>query len=170
MTDVTIAAEAVDGMKPAEAPDALDDPLISQLVDRAKTDGIRLTRQGGLSQQLTKTIIESAREGEITDHLGHEKHEKTGAGNTRNGTRSKTVATEAGPVETDVPRNRAGSFEPQIVKKRQSQLTGVDEMALSLSTHGLTLRDGRCPSSTGRGAGSTACSAGGSGAAPGTGS
>ncbi|WUA39875.1 IS256 family transposase [Streptomyces sp. NBC_01367] len=139
MTDVTVSAEAVAEVQPSGlAPDVLDDQLISQLVDRAKADGIKLTGQGGLLQQLTKRILESALEGEITDHLGHEKHEKAGSGNTRNGTRSKTVVTEVGPVVLEVPRDREGSFEPQIVKKRQRRLTGVDEMVLSLSARGLT--------------------------------
>lgn len=138
MTDVTVAAEAVEEVKPAGVPDGLDDQLIGQLVDRAKADGIRLTGEGGLLQQLTKRILESALEGEITDHLGHEKHEKAAGDNTRNGTRSKTVLTDVGPVEIDVPRDRTGSFEPQIVRKRQRRLTGVDEMVLSLSARGLT--------------------------------
>ncbi|WSK91947.1 IS256 family transposase (plasmid) [Streptomyces sp. NBC_01278] len=139
MTDVTVSAEAVAEVQPSGlAPEVLDDQLISQLVDRAKADGIKLTGQGGLLQQLTKRILESALEGEITDHLGHEKHEKAGSGNTRNGTRSKTVVTEVGPVVLDVPRDPEGSFEPQIVKKRQRRLTGVDEMVLSLSARGLT--------------------------------
>jgi putative transposase len=133
-----VSAEAVEEVKPAGAPDTLDDRLIGQLVDRAKADGIKLTGEGGLLQQLTKRILESALEGEITDHLGHEKHEKTASGNTRNGTRSKTVVTEVGPVVLEVPRDREGSFEPQIVKKRQRRLTGVDEMVLSLSARGLT--------------------------------
>ncbi len=123
---------------PAGAPDVLDDQLISQLVDRAKADGIQLTGEGGLLQQLTKRILESALEGEITDHLGHEKHERAESGNVRNGTRAKTVITDVGPVEIEVPRDRAGSFEPQIVKKRQRRLNGVDEMVLSLSACGLT--------------------------------
>ncbi|MGO4462609.1 IS256 family transposase [Streptomyces sp. M-16] len=139
MTDVTVSAEAVAEVQPSGlAPEAVDDQLISQLVDRAKADGIKLTGQGDLLQQLTKRILESALEGEITDHLGHEKHEKAGSGNTRNGTRSKTVVTEVGPVVLDVPRDREGSFEPQIVRKRQRRLTGVDEMVLSLSARGLT--------------------------------
>ncbi|WP_455908371.1 IS256 family transposase [Streptomyces goshikiensis] len=139
MTDVTVSAEAVAEVQPSGfVPEVLDDQLISQLVDRAKADGIKLTGQGGLLQQLTKRILESALEGEITDHLGHEKHEKAGSGNTRNGTRSKTVVTEVGPVVLEVPRDREGSFEPQIVKKRQRRLTGVDEMVLSLSARGLT--------------------------------
>ncbi|MFI6063324.1 IS256 family transposase [Streptomyces sp. NPDC051286] len=138
MTDVTVSAEAVEEVKPAGAPDALGDQLIGQLVDRARADGIQLTGEGGLLQQLTKRILESALEGEITDHLGHEKHERAESGNTRNGTRSKTVITDVGPVEIEVPRDRAGSFEPQIVKKRQRRLGGVDEMVLSLSARGLT--------------------------------
>ncbi|WP_405706932.1 IS256 family transposase [Streptomyces sp. NBC_00069] len=136
---MTVSAEAVAEVQPSGlAPEVLEDRLISQLVDRAKADGMKLTGQGGLLQQLTKRILESALEGEITDHLGHEKHEKAGSGNTRNGTRSKTVVTEVGPVVLEVPRDREGSFEPQIVKKRQRRLTGVDEMVLSLSARGLT--------------------------------
>ena len=73
----------------------LDDQLISQLVDRAKADGIQLTGEGGLLQ-LTKRILESALAGELTDHPGHEKHEKAGSGNVGNGTRSKTVITDVG--------------------------------------------------------------------------
>lgn len=105
-TDVTVSAEAVAEVQPsALAPDGLDAQLISQMVDRAKADGIKLTGhgQGGLLQQLTKRILESALEGEITDRLGHEKHEKAGSGYTRNGTRSKTVVTEVGPVVLEVP-------------------------------------------------------------------
>ncbi|MGY3206272.1 transposase-like protein [Streptomyces sp. TE5632] len=113
MTDVTVSAEAVEEVQPTGLkPDALDDQLISQPVDRAKAGGIKLIGEAGLLQQLTKKILESALDGEITDHLGHEKHEKTAGGNTRNGTRSKTMLTDVGPVEIDVPRDRAGSFEP----------------------------------------------------------
>ncbi|WP_369028608.1 transposase, partial [Nocardia farcinica] len=63
------------------------------LVDRARTDGLQLTGEGGLLQQLTKRVLESALEGEVTDHLGYDKHDPAGrsSGNSRNGTRSKTV-------------------------------------------------------------------------------
>ncbi|MGY1503690.1 IS256 family transposase (plasmid) [Streptomyces sp. QTS52] len=110
------------------------------LVDRARNEGLQLTGEGGLLQQLTKRVLESALEGEITDHVGYEKHDPAGKnnGNSRNGTRAKTVLTDVGPVEVRVPRDTAGSFEPQIVKKRQRRLTGVDEMVLSLSAKGLT--------------------------------
>ena len=86
-------------------------------------------------------VLETALNEEMTEHLGYEKHDPAGAGsgNIRNGTRSKTVLTEAtGNVEIDVPRDRAGTFEPQIVRKRQRRLTGVDEVVLSLYAKGLT--------------------------------
>lgn len=85
-------------------------------------------------------MLESALEGEITDHLGYDKHDAAGknSGNSRNGTRAKTVLTDVGPVQVKVPRDTAGSFEPQIVAKRQRRLTGVDETVLSLSAKGLT--------------------------------
>jgi putative transposase len=117
-----------------------DEQLIAMLVDRARSEGLQLTGEGGLLQQLTKRVLESALEGEITDHLGYDKHEAAGknSGNSRNGTRAKTVLTDVGSVEVKVPRDVAGTFEPQIVKKRQRRLTGVDEMVLSLSAKGLT--------------------------------
>ncbi len=79
-------------------------------------------------------------EREITDHLGYDRHDPAGknGGNSRNGTRAKTVLTDVGPVEISVPRDRDGSFEPRIVKKRQKRLSGVDEMVISLSAKGLT--------------------------------
>ncbi|MEV8207511.1 transposase [Streptomyces sp. NPDC079189] len=98
-----------------------DEQLIAMLVDRARTEGLQLTGEGGLLQQLTKRVLESALEGEITDHVGYDKHDAAGknSGNSRNGTRAKTVLTDVGPVEVRVPRDTAGTFEPQIVKKRQ---------------------------------------------------
>jgi Transposase, Mutator family len=75
---------------------------------------------------------------EMTEHLGYEKHEPAGAGtgNIRNGTRAKTVLTDTtGQVEIDVPRDRAATFEPQTVKKRQRRLSSVDEVVLSLYAH-----------------------------------
>ncbi|MCW3820852.1 IS256 family transposase [Micromonospora sp. DR5-3] len=117
-----------------------DEQLIAMLVDRARGDGLKLTGEGGLLQQLTKRVLESALDGEITDHVGYEKHDSAGrgSGNTRNGSRTKTVLTDVGPVEVRVPRDAAGTFEPQIVRKRQRRLSGVDDMVLSLSAKGLT--------------------------------
>ena len=99
-----------------------------------------LTGPDGLLKQLTKTVLETALNQEMTEHLGHEKHgQPVPAGNVRNGTRPKTVLTEAsGQVGIEVPRDRTGTFEPQIVRKRQRRLTGVDEIVLSLYAKGLT--------------------------------
>jgi transposase-like protein len=125
---------------PTTSLDGLDEQLINQLVDRAKAGGLRLTGEGGVLQQLTKRLLESALDGEITDHLGYDKHDPAGrgSGNSRNGTRSKTVLTDVGPVQISVPRDREGSFEPKIVAKRQKRLSGIDEMVISLAAKGLT--------------------------------
>jgi transposase-like protein len=115
--------------------------VAAELVRQAKERGLSLTGPDGLLKQLTKTVIESALAEEMTEHLGYEKHDPAGAGtgNIRNGTRGKTVLTEAsGPVEIEVPRDRAGTFEPQIVKKRQRRLEGVDQVVISLYAKGLT--------------------------------
>ena len=112
-----------------------------ELVRRAREQGLSLTGPDGLLKQLTKAVLETALDQELTEHLGHEKNSPAGngAGNVRNGTRPKTVLTEsAGEVGIEVPRDRDGSFEPQIVKKRQRRLTGVDEIVLSLYAKGLT--------------------------------
>jgi transposase-like protein len=125
---------------PAATPEGVDAELVGQLVEQARAAGLQLTGEGGLLQQLTKRVIEAALDGEITDHLGYEKHDPAGkdGGNSRNGARAKTVLTDIGPVEITVPRDRDGSFEPQIVRKRQRRLTGVEDMVLSLSAKGLT--------------------------------
>ena len=112
-----------------------------ELVRAARERGLSLTGPDGLLKQLTKTVIETSLNEEMTEHLGYEKRDPAGAGsaNIRNGTRAKTVLTEAsGPVEIEVPRDRAGTFEPQIVRKRQRRLNGVDEVVLSLYAKGLT--------------------------------
>jgi putative transposase len=138
--------EMMSGVENAEEPraraglDGLDEQLVEQLVGQARAGGLQLTGEGGLLQQLTKRVLESALEGEITDHLGYDKHDPAGraTGNSRNGVRSKTVLTDVGEVEIDVPRDREASFEPRIVAKRQKRLSGVDEMVISLSAKGLT--------------------------------
>jgi putative transposase len=115
--------------------------VAEELVARAREQGLSLTGPGGLLKQLTKTVLETALNQELTEHLGHDKHGPADneTGNVRNGTRPKTVLTEgSGQVGIEVPRDRAGTFEPQIVRKRQRRLTGVDEMVLSLYAKGLT--------------------------------
>jgi putative transposase len=144
MTDLSEQAVDLDkvvGGEPAgDGLDAVDEQLIARLAGKAREGGLALTGENGLLAQLTKRLVESALEGEITDHLGYDRHDAAGrdGGNSRNGHRPKTVLTEVGPVEIDVPRDRDGSFEPKIVAKRQRRLSGVDELVISLSAKGLT--------------------------------
>src|SRR5215211_988386 len=132
-TDATTATAA-----PSEA--CLDEEVAKGLLARARREGVSLVGPGGLLAGLTKTVLETALEAELTDHLGYEKHDPAGRNgeNSRNGTRAKRVITEVGPVELEVPRDREGSFEPRIVPKRARRLSGVDELVISLVAKGLT--------------------------------
>jgi putative transposase len=118
----------------------VDEVLAQELVERARSEGVELVGPGGLLSGLTRTVLETALEAELDDHLGYAKHAVEGRdlGNSRNGSRSKTVLTEVGEVEIEVPRDRDGSFEPKIVAKRQRRLAGVDELVISLTAKGLT--------------------------------
>jgi putative transposase len=109
-------------------------------MDRAHEQGVWLVGPGGLPAGLTKTVLESALEAELTEHVGYQRYDPVGhhSGNSRNGTRRKTVSAEIGPVELEVPRERAGTFEPVIVPKRRRRLNGVDALVCSLSAKGLT--------------------------------
>ena len=132
MTDVTMEPAATEGLVP--------EGLAQDLVDRARAGGVDLVGPGGLLTGLTKTVLETALEAELDDHLGYPKHAPEGRdlGNSRNGSRAKTVLTEVGEVEIRVPRDRDGSFDPKIVRKRQRRLAGVDEIVISLAAKGLT--------------------------------
>lgn len=114
--------------------------LAQELVESARTDGVSLVGPGGLLTGLTKSVLETALEAEMAEHLGYDKHDPAGrdGGNSRNGSRTKTVLTEIGPVQVEVPRDRDSTFEPVIVKKRQRRLDGIDEIILSLTARGLT--------------------------------
>ncbi len=106
------------------------------MVAEAKARGLALTGPDGLLKLFTKSVLETALNEEMTEHLGHEKNQAEPdreSSNVRNGTRSKTVVPDAaGEVEINVPRERESTFEPQIVKKWQRRLTDVDEIVLSL--------------------------------------
>jgi putative transposase len=117
-----------------------DRELAERLVAEANDKGLDLVGPDGVLTGLTKRVLEAGLEAELTEHLGYDKHAVEGrdGGNSRNGTRPKTVLTEVGPVKLDVPRDRDSSFEPQLVKKRQRRLHGVDEMVISLTAKGLT--------------------------------
>lgn len=131
---------AAEGVAGTATDSASTDEVIGRLVDQAQAEGLSLTGPGGLLSQLTKRVLESALEGEMDGHLGYAKHDPAGrnSGNSRNGRRAKTVLTESGPVDIEVPRDRDSSFEPQIVGKRQSRVSGVDDLVISLSAKGLT--------------------------------
>ena len=114
--------------------------IAHRLVDQARAEGVQLIGPGGLLTGLTKTVLETALEEELSSHLGYDKHDPAGRNgeNSRNGTRAKTVLTEIGPVTIEVPRDRDGTFDPVIVRKRQRRLGGVDQLVLSLTARGLT--------------------------------
>jgi Transposase, Mutator family len=127
-----------------ELPDGgrISDDVIDELLAGARTEE-EIVGPGGLLAQLTKRLVERAMEVELTDHLGYEPHAEPpgGTGNTRNGSTSKTLKTEHGPIPIDTPRDRNGSFEPKIVKKRQRRFVGFDEKILALYSRGLSVRD-----------------------------
>ena len=139
MPGMGVLARSIDktAMKPGDAERA----AIREMVKSAKQRGLDITGPDGLLKLLTKTVLETALEEEMTEHLGYDKHDPAGrdGGNSRNGTRAKTVISEAaGEVNIDVPRDRDGSFTPVIVKKRQRRLGPVDDIVLSLYARGLT--------------------------------
>ena len=98
---------------------------------------------GGLLKQLTKALLERAMSAELAHHLGYEKHEPEGrgSGNTRNGKSRKNVQGDFGSVEIAVPRDRNGSFEPQILPKHERRFTGFDDKIISMYARGMSTRD-----------------------------
>jgi putative transposase len=141
--------ETLVGVNPPSLKDPTDPPspeelaAAKELVRQARAQGVALTGPGGLLKALTKTVIETALEEEMAEHLGYDKHDPLGRnrGNSRNGKRAKTVLTDSGEVAVEVPRDRDGSFEPVIVAKRQRRLSNIDEIVLSLYARGLTTGD-----------------------------
>jgi putative transposase len=125
------------------------DRLAGLLPDDALQDALsglgpdEITGPGGLVSQLAGRVIETALGAELSEHLGYPPGQAPpgGAGNVRNGHTAKTVATDLGPVEVRTPRDRAGSFEPQLVKKRQTRLAGLDDRVLDLYAGGMSVRD-----------------------------
>jgi len=120
---------------------ALPEGLAEQLLAAAKAQGVGLTGPGGLLTGLTRQVLQTALEAEITDHLGHEHGGTPAGGNVRNGHSPKTVRTEIGPVTVKVPRDRAGTFEPALIPKHARRLTGFDEAVVSLYAKGMTTGD-----------------------------
>jgi putative transposase len=127
---------------PSGLRERLPDELVDELLAGARSEE-EIVGSGGLLAGLTKRLVERAMEVELTDHLGYEHGEAPpgGAGNTRNGSTPKTLATEHGPVAIDTPRDRNGTFEPRIVRKRQRRFEGFDEKIIALYSRGLSTRD-----------------------------
>src|SRR6266568_3935933 len=127
---------------PDEVRDRLADEVIDELLAGARTEE-EIVGPGGVLAQLTKRLVERAMSAELTDHLGYEPHQEPpgGTGNTRNGSTAKTLVTEHGPVRIETPRDRRGSFEPQIVRKGQRRFAGFDDKILALYSRGLSTRD-----------------------------
>ncbi|MDP0130522.1 transposase, partial [Glaesserella parasuis] len=90
------------------------------------------------SRMLKKITVEAALNGELTDHLGYEKHQPRKGKNARNGYTSKTVICDEGEIEIETPRDRDGTFEPQLIKKNQTRITGMDEQIIALYAKGLS--------------------------------
>ncbi len=133
----------------AQAPAELQDRLAGLLPADVLQDALKglepgeITGAGGLLTQLAGRVIDAALAGELSEHLGYPPGQAPpgGAGNHRNGSTGKTVATDLGPVAVNTPRDRHGTFEPKLVGKRQTRLAGLDEKILSLYAGGMSVRD-----------------------------
>jgi putative transposase len=103
----------------------------------------QITGENGLLKLLTKRIIQKAMTSEIDDHLGYTKHDPEGrnSGNSRNGKSKKTIITDQGDLQIEIPRDRNGEFEPQIIKKHQRRFEGFDDKIISMYGRGMTIRD-----------------------------
>jgi len=121
---------------------AIRDELIEELLKEYKNPQ-DLVGKDGIIKELTKRLVEKAMEGELTHQLGYSKHSPRGnnTGNSRNGTSSKTLKGELGEIPINVPRDRNGEYDPQIIKKHQTRFDGFDEKILSLYSRGMTTRD-----------------------------
>jgi len=118
------------------------DELLDELLKGVKNPDDLFGKEG-LLKQLTKSLVERALEGELTDHLGYEKHSPVGksTSNSRNGTSQKTLRGDRGEIPIDIPRDREGSFDPKIIKKHQTRFDGFDDKIIAMYARGMTTRD-----------------------------
>jgi transposase-like protein len=128
-------------------PVVADEPAMrdwaTELVARARAEGVELTGDNGLLTALVRQVLQTGLEVEMSEHLGYERHavEGRGSGNSRNGTTPKAVTTEIGKVDLRVPRDRNASFDPQTVRKGQRRLDGLTGNIVSLYAKGMTTGD-----------------------------
>jgi putative transposase len=120
----------------------IKDEFIDELLSEYKKPE-DIIGENGLLKRLVKAVLERALQAELTHHLGYEKHDPAGynSGNARNGSTSKKVSGEFGQVAIETPRDRAGTFEPQIIGKHQTRFTGFDDKILSMYARGMTTRE-----------------------------
>lgn len=121
---------------------SIDNELIDNLLKNYKKPE-DLIGENGLLKQLTKQLLERAMAAELTEHVGYEKHDASGhhSGNSRNGKSAKTIKGTFGELALETPRDRNGTFEPQIIEKHQTRFTGFDKNILSLYARGLSTRE-----------------------------
>jgi len=121
---------------------AIRDELLKELLAEYKKPE-DLLGPGGLLKQLTAALVEKALQAEMTEHLGYEKHAVTGrgSGNSRNGKSDKTLKSEAGDMAVEIPRDRNGTFVPQLVKKHETHFDGFDDKIISMYARGMTVRE-----------------------------
>jgi len=115
--------------------------MAEELVRRAREEGVELTGNGGLVNELVRQVMQTGLDIEMEDHLGYARGDRAGAAgasNKRNGTTRKTVTTEVGPVQLDVPRDRKGEFEPQTVPKHARRVDGFGGLVIDLYSRGMT--------------------------------
>jgi putative transposase len=142
MTETEVVPRTSDRSPAGKAP-LVDAATADELLAKAQAEGVELLGPDGLLSQVTKAVLERALDEELTAHLGYEKHDPVGrgSGNSRNGASGKTLLTEVGGIDLAVPRDRAGSFSPQIVRKGQTRLDGFNDRIIALYARGLTTRD-----------------------------
>jgi putative transposase len=135
---LAVWAEREPALSVDELPDELFDELLAGVGSQEDLFGSE-----GLLKQLTRRLVERALQAELTEHLGYEPGQAPpgGAGNSRNGTDRKTLQTGEGPVRIRTPRDRRGSFEPEIVRKGERRLAGLDEKIVALYARGMSVRD-----------------------------
>ena len=126
-------------MRKVKEKTAVDKAL--DLLFESGVDGTSILGQGGLLKELTKGSLERALKAEMEDHLGYKPYERSEGENTRNGSYTKTLTTEQGAFDIEIPRDREGGFESAIVPKRTTRITGLDRKILTLYAKGMSLSD-----------------------------
>lgn len=123
--------------------DLIDDRMIDAMVAQARSGELRLTGPGGFLNEMIRAVLDRGLQAELSAHLGYDKHDAAGrgSGNSRNGVTGKTLQSEVGPIEVNVPRDRAGTFTPMLVPKNTRRLGGLSDVIISLYAGGMTVRD-----------------------------